>query len=427
MRLRVVDIAPSRKVTLITGKNAAGKSAVLAAGAYLVGGGDWCPDVPLRAGEARGEVSGKLGELTIRRVLTPKSTRLEVTAADGSRVANPQAVLDELHGPLSLDPMAFMSMKPSDKRNTLIEALGLRKELAGLEADEERAVAARQQAKRDVSYLEGRLGNMAPIPADTPDQPIPKESIDAELAAAEKTRHDNNNVRMQVQVASDAWRRAKDAEIEAANRLQKLHEAVSAQEQTLATARGTASGLGAKLDSIQATVAALVDPDTKALMDKAANVATINANVQRKTEIQKAAREVEAARLAVDKADAAAKQAAARKSKLIADAKLPVPGMGFNATGVLLNGLPIEQASSAEQLRACLGLAMTMNPKLRWLPIKDGSLLDSASLAIVDEMAQRHNCWVWIEQVNESGNVGIVIEDGEVAAVNEEASDGKAN
>jgi len=57
---------------------------------------------------------------------------------------------------------------------------------------------------------------------------------------------------------------------------------------------------------------------------------------------------------------------------------------------------------------------MALNPTVRVLRVTDGSLLDSENLALLADMAQQQNVQVWIERVDESGTVGVVIEDGRV-------------
>jgi len=106
-----------------------------------------------------------------------------------------------------------------------------------------------------------------------------------------------------------------------------------------------------------------------------------------------------------------------QRNDAIAAAKMPVEGLGFGDGEVTYNGHPFAQASGAEQLRVSVAIAMAGNPKLRVLRIKDGSLLDSKSLALLEEMADLNDFQVWIESVDESGTVGIVMEDGAVASV----------
>ena len=105
---------------------------------------------------------------------------------------------------------------------------------------------------------------------------------------------------------------------------------------------------------------------------------------------------------------------------MLAKASFPLPGLGFGINGVTYNGLPLEQASAAEQLRVSMSMAIASNPKLRVIRITDGSLLDSNSMAVIEEMCKAEDFQVWIEQVEETGKVGIFIEEGRVAAIDGE-------
>ena len=80
----------------------------------------------------------------------------------------------------------------------------------------------------------------------------------------------------------------------------------------------------------------------------------------------------------------------------------------------MLGEHPFEQASDAERLRASCAIAMRGDAKLRVLRVRDGSLLDPDSLALLREMAEAADYQVWVEQVDVSGKIGIVIEDGRV-------------
>jgi hypothetical protein len=58
---------------------------------------------------------------------------------------------------------------------------------------------------------------------------------------------------------------------------------------------------------------------------------------------------------------------------------------------------------------------MAANPELRIIRSYDGGLLDSKSLGVIAAMACSRGYQVWLESVDESGKIGFVIEDGEVA------------
>lgn len=98
----------------------------------------------------------------------------------------------------------------------------------------------------------------------------------------------------------------------------------------------------------------------------------------------------------------------------IANADMPVDGLAFDDEGVTFNGVPLKQASSAEQLRVSVAIAMKLNPELRVIQVRDGSLLDSESMQLLEELAEGQDYQVWIERVDETAAVGVVIEDGRV-------------
>jgi hypothetical protein len=91
---------------------------------------------------------------------------------------------------------------------------------------------------------------------------------------------------------------------------------------------------------------------------------------------------------------------------------MPLPGLSFGNKEVLFDGLPLSQAGEAEQLRISVAIAMTANPKLRILRIKDGSLLDDKGMELLRTMATDSDYQIWIERVDTTGKVGIVMEDG---------------
>jgi hypothetical protein len=55
-----------------------------------------------------------------------------------------------------------------------------------------------------------------------------------------------------------------------------------------------------------------------------------------------------------------------------------------------------------------------MNPKLKIILIRDGSLLDDDSLQMVAEMASEACGQVWLERVGKGAECQVIIEDGAV-------------
>ena len=112
---------------------------------------------------------------------------------------------------------------------------------------------------------------------------------------------------------------------------------------------------------------------------------------------------------------------AKKRLEIIQAAKMPIPGLSLGDGVVLFNDIPLDQASSAEQLRVSVAIAMAANPKLRVLRIKEGSLLDDDGLDLLASMAAENDFQIWMEKVDSSGKVGIVIENGAVVSDNQVA------
>ena len=104
------------------------------------------------------------------------------------------------------------------------------------------------------------------------------------------------------------------------------------------------------------------------------------------------------------------------KAKALEAATFPVVGLGFDDTGVTYQGVPFSQASSAEQIRVSVAMAMAMNPKLRVLRIKDGSLLDADAMEALRAQVAENDFQLWVERVGNADDGAILIEDGEVQA-----------
>jgi hypothetical protein len=109
----------------------------------------------------------------------------------------------------------------------------------------------------------------------------------------------------------------------------------------------------------------------------------------------------------------------ALRHRALAEAKYPVEGLSFGDGEILYNGIPFAQLATGEQIRISLAIAMEANPEIRVIRIKEGALLDEGNLALIEMMAAEKDFQVWVEKVDTSGTVGIVIEDGSVVPLAE--------
>jgi hypothetical protein len=100
------------------------------------------------------------------------------------------------------------------------------------------------------------------------------------------------------------------------------------------------------------------------------------------------------------------------KKARLAAAKMPVEGLSFDEERVLFNGIALAQCSGAERLRISTRMAAALNPEIRVILIRDGSLLDKNNLDTLAEIAEEQDLQIWLEMVERGEKVGFVIEDG---------------
>lgn len=89
------------------------------------------------------------------------------------------------------------------------------------------------------------------------------------------------------------------------------------------------------------------------------------------------------------------------KAEVFAKSSLPVKGLSFDEEQVLYNNLPFteEQHPTSTIIGVGVKIAMAMNPNLKVIVIKDGSLLDPGTLKTILQMATKYNYQMLIEQV----------------------------
>jgi len=199
---------------------------------------------------------------------------------------------------------------------------------------------------------------------------------------------------------------ALDLVAEAERRLKEAREQLGKAEGAVHTAEK-------ELQQLEAAAGALADPNVTEVAEQLEQLEQTNDAVRHNKLREELAAQLEAKRKESAELSKTIEDVDREKAETLAAVRFPVDGLGFDASGVTLHGVPLEQASSAEQLRVSLGMGLALNPDLKVLLIRDGSLLDEKSLQLVAEQADAAGAQVWLEVVGAQG-VGVVIEDGSV-------------
>jgi len=412
-RLKAVQITPTGDLVVIGGDNAAGKSSVLDGIAMALGGKSlMCPE-PVRRGEEKAEVRVDLDEYQVIRTFTPEGGgTLTVKDKRGAKFPSPQALLDSLTGKLCFDPLAFSRMDAAPQLKVLRELVGVDTEQ--LDRSRQTEYDERTALNRELKGLEAQAA-AAPRHEHVPAEEVSTEKLLEELTLAQKFN----------QQLTDLQREGEGKKTALANYEQRTKEDEEEIQGLQAQIEGIRNRIKARTVDVEKAKTELADLRMKYVeMGKPKDLAAITAQIGA---VQATNKKVSENRWAAElKAKVAAKRIKveastkkidafdAEKRKLLEAAKFPVEGLAFDANGVTFNGLPFEQASSAEQLRVSVAMGIALNPKLQVLLIRDGSLLDAASLQMIAEMAAAAKAQVWLERVGKGQECSVIIEDGMV-------------
>lgn len=450
-KLVAVEIKPDGNLVEITGRNGQGKTSVLDSIWWALAGTKHIQSAPIRKGATEARIRLDLGELIVsRRFWKGKGgsdeSSISVENAEGARYPSPQKMIDALLGELSFDPLAFARMDPKDQFNALkrfVPGVDFEAIANSDKGDRERRQEINRLAKQELAAAQ-----LIIVPAGTPAEPVDEEALVKELQeAGEKNAKElnrKNNRASAIDRVAALRADADDAEADIKSMVMRegklceetvadLQRQILELQTRIETARATlvnrireqterlsahADARRKEADDLQAKIdaaAPLADPiDTTAITERINQARLTNANVRKLEEREKHRIRHDSLEQQSEEISVRIEKRQADKVAAIAAAKIPVPGIEFGDGEVLLNSVPFEQASDAEQLTASVRIAMALNPKLRVIRIRDGSLLDTAAMQRLAELAEQNDMQVWIERVDSSGKIGFVLEDGHV-------------
>lgn len=395
-RLKAVTIKFDGPMVQIVGENGQGKTSVLDALWWSLGGKDNIQSTPIRRGAEQARIRVDLGEIVITRTFeavdqSSYTTKLVVESAEGARFPSPQTMLDKLFGTLTFDPLEFAG-KPAAEQAKMLRALVPNFDFEAAEAANRSDFEKRTDLGRDLKRHDGAMSAVV-VPEGTPDEPVDDEALASEL---EKAVEHNAEIERRIE------RRASVAK--------GIPEARAA----IVAMRVEADKQEAALDETEkklADAAPLPEPvDVEALRARHREARAKNAGVAAKR--QRKIHEDAAAGLKVQ-IDGLSKLIDGRKEEMaraVAEVDMPVLGLAFGATEVTLGGIPFEQASDAERLRVSTAVAMALNPRLRVIRVRDGSLMDAKTMKVMAEMAKDEGYLVIVERVEPVKGVGVVVE-----------------
>jgi recombinational DNA repair ATPase RecF len=430
LRVSVAEIEPDGSLVMIGGKNAQGKTSVLRSIEMLIGGARAAAARPVKDGAKNGTIIGTFdnGMKAVRVFGADGATAVKLVNADGAEYRKPQTLLDSFFSALTFDPLAFARMDASEQAEQFRRLAGL--DFAEEDAERERIYQERRDVNRDLKAALARL-EAALVHKDAQVEPVSVEALANEL---DEANAENNRRREATTEAQNVYDEAvalvenhREAITTAVDELDKAEEALKrAQEEVAGCQRALAFHRKQHQDN-GAALAEMTRPGLAVLVDTApikariAQAEDINRRVRENEQRETIALEVEGLQGSSDGLTARLLLLDEAKATAIRDAKLPIDGLGLNGDGVTFGGMPFDQCSDAERVRVSTAMAIAMNPELKVLLIRDGSLLDTDNRAMIRTMAEEAGSQVWMEVVGEDAECSVIMVDGTVRADVEEA------
>lgn len=408
-RLKAIEIDPKSNFMVIGGKNGEGKTSAIDSISLALGGGNELPAVPIRKGEKKGgvllELDGEEGTLIVSKTLTEKGAYLKVTSAD-DKISSPQKLLDSLVGKLTFDPLAFITMESEKRVATMREVLGV--DLSDLVKKHQETYEERRLVNREVQRLKQHYDSLPEFPRAA------GERVDVSKVLAEQKHYiglveSYNEKRRDINSLTVALENIEEENRDLEDKLEEIRETIETNKAKLIEGHKELETLKAALNGEDEAVAKL-----EAAEKTIENAEKVNTEITANETAERAKKEYLEKKVESEKLTGYLEQYNAEKIERLANAKEVVKGLEMTDDSVLLNGVPFEQASQAEQLKASVEMGIAANPTIKILLIRNGSLLDDDNLALLAEIAAERDYQIWLERVGDGDECSVIIEDGRI-------------
>lgn len=405
-RIKAVKIEPTENgLTIVGGNNNQGKTSVLDAIAWALGGNKFKPSQPNREGSVLPpnlKITLNNGLIVTR---TGKNSSLKVTDPEGSKSG--QQILNKLIGEMALNVPKFMASTPKEKANYLLNILGIGEELTKLEMQERKIYDDR----RSIGQIALRKQKYADELQDYPD--TPKELVSAsELIKQQQTimAHNAENQRKRMNQKS-IYQEYKAAEGN-----------VIALEAQLTEAKRKLDKLTDDLETANKDIVDLVDESTDELEENIKEIDAINVKVRANVDKERATKEAEEAQQEYEDKSLELKKVREEKMHLLDSVQLPLPGLSIEEGEIVFNGQKWDNMSGSDQLKVSTAIVRKLNPNCGFVLLDKLEQMDLDTLKEFGEWLESEGLQAIATRVSTGDECSIIIDDGYAIETEKEES-----
>lgn len=390
-RVKAVQFEPSADgLTIIGGRNGQGKTSVLDAITWALGGNNYKPSVPERDGalvppNLHIELSN--GLIVERK---GKNSTLKVTDPNGNKSG--QQLLNEFVSTLALDLPKFINGSDKDKADSLLKILGIGDVLAHLDTKENQLYAQRTEVGR-IADRKKKAADEMPMYPNVPKEPVSATELIKQQQEILARNGENEQKRQNAARYERMLAEAQIAFDEAKAALQKA-------EQDCLTARKSAEDLH--------------DESTAELEKNLAEIEALNIKIRANS--TKEAAEVEANNLQqeYDGLTEQIESVREERNKLLDSAELPLPGLSVKDGKLIYNNMPWDGMSGSDQLKVATAIVRKLNPQCGFVLMDKLEQMDLETLQEFGAWLKQEGLQVIATRVSTGDECSIIIEDGMV-------------
>lgn len=397
-RIKAVALTPAPTgLTLVGGNNNQGKTSVLDALAWALGGDRFRPNAAQRDGAvapAHLKVTLSNGVIVERK---GKNSTLTVTDPTGRRSG--QQLLNAFIEPLALDLPRFMEASDKEKADILLRIIGIGTELhvrdLEIKSLYDKRTFTGQLAQQKKHFAEELI-----YYPEAPEEPV--SASDLIHQQQEILAHNGENQRKRNQL------------VQLTDLLERQKKVVADLEFQLSTEKQRLTTMQADVKIAQTSAENLQDESTAELEASIRSIEETNQKVR--ANLEKARAEDEAAQYAsdYDKLTQAITQKRADRMALLNGADLPLPELSVEDGALTYKGKHWRDMSGSDQLRVAAAIVRRLNPDCGFVLLDKLEQMDMTTLTEFGRWLEAEHLQAIATRVSTGSECQIIIEDGMV-------------
>lgn len=406
-RIKAVRLVPTEKgLTVIGGNNGQGKTSVLDAIAWALGGDRYRPSSPERDGSVvppRIRIVLNNG-LVVERA--GKNSALRVTDPTGHRGG--QQLLNSFVEELALNLPKFMEASGKEKADTLLKIIGVGDQLYLLENKEKQLYNQRLTIGR-IADQKAKYAKEMPFYDGVPETPVSAMELIQRQQEILLRNAENQKKRSRVQELAQELRQTEKTLEDQTDRLRRLLEEQTQTQYKL-------DRLRENLQEARKTAQELLDESTVQLEADLQNIDAINIKVRANLDREKAEAEAQGYSRQYDALTEELEKTRQEKYELLHGARMPLEELSVENGELTYRGKHWDGMSGSEQLKVSAAIVRELNPRCGFVLLDKLEQMDLSTLQEFGAWLEKENLQAIATRVSSGGECSVIIEDGSTQA-----------